>query len=187
MSSSQLSADTWLSANLGKPAFHLVGHVAGGIPDEIAGRLNQDRIFVDAKIATDDAAAIAVLNRHRFSLIETNVTLKCRRHDVPKYDFSKVRFATPDMADAVGAIAEQSFSFDRFHMDALIPAETAGAIKREWARNYFSGNRGEWMVVAVDNAVPVGFLQLLRTAEDEIVIDLVAVLPATATGVWLVQ
>jgi len=79
------------------------------------------------------------------------------------------------MAAAVGGIAERSFVHDRFHRDPAIPLAAANAVKRSWALNYFAGKRGDWMVVVCRDGRPVGFLQLLRSQTDDLVIDLIAV------------
>jgi GNAT superfamily N-acetyltransferase len=175
MSEPRLTADAWLSARLGKLAFHLVGQLGQGLPADIAARLKGEELFVDAKIATDDIPSIRALLQHSFLLTDTKLRFSCRRDVIPTCDLSAVGFAIPGMIEVVGAIAEESFVFDRFHCDPAIPHGVAGAIKRDWARNYFSGNRGEWMVVALEESNPVGFLQLLHSSADELIIDLIAV------------
>jgi ribosomal protein S18 acetylase RimI-like enzyme len=172
-----LVADAWLAFHLGKPCFHLTGDVAriGGCGHELAGRLAAPRIFVDAKVDVSDTATVGVLQSLGFHLIETAVRFTAPRGACLPPASADVGFATPDMAAAVGGVAERSFMHDRFHRDPAIPAATANAVKRGWALNYFAGKRGDWMVVARRDGRPVGFLQLLRSPADDLVIDLIAV------------
>lgn len=177
MNRPRLEADVWLSEKLGKPAFHVVNG-AGGFTQAAEFLRPQLRgvLFADAKIAADDAAAAAIAQELGFSLVDTNLRFGLDRKNAPKWKESgDVGFATPDMADAVGLIAAQNFRYDRFHRDPKIGQKTADAIKRDWAHNFFSGKRGDWMVVAKQGGKPAGFLQLLRGRAGELIIDLIAV------------
>jgi ribosomal protein S18 acetylase RimI-like enzyme len=171
----ELTADSWLSDRLAKPAYHLNGTMTDAMPAAIFNKLTEESVFVDAKIATESRKEIQFLERHCFQALETNVQLSCQRNDLPRAETRAVGFATPEMRDVIGAIAECSFSLDRFHCDPKISGATANRIKGDWARNYFAGSRGEWMVVAMESGSPVGFLQLLRSKENDLVIDLIAV------------
>jgi ribosomal protein S18 acetylase RimI-like enzyme len=48
-------------------------------------------------------------------------------------------------------------------------------LKEAWARNYFRGQRGQWMVLAQPADQPVGFLQLLAAPDGGLIIDLIGV------------
>ncbi len=172
-----LVADDWLSTHLGKPSFHLTGDVArmGAGAPELAGRLSATEIFVDAKVDVGDTAAVRMLQSLRFQLIDTAVRFAAPRAACLQPTSDDVGFATPEMARAVGEVAERSFVHDRFHRDPAIPVTAANAVKRSWALNFFAGRRGDWMVVARRESRPVGFLQLLRSPADDLVIDLIAV------------
>lgn len=175
MTEPQLVEDAWLSARLGKPAFHLVGDHArlrclSGTLHALGGRT-----FADAKIAVDQQPAIRLLLEHGFVLAETSLQLTLPQRGTACSLTDDVGFAKPDMEEAVGAIAEDAFVCDRFHRDPLISKGAADAIKRDWARGFFNGQRGDWMVVACRNGVPVGFLLLIRSPQEELIIDLIAV------------
>jgi ribosomal protein S18 acetylase RimI-like enzyme len=86
-----------------------------------------------------------------------------------------VRFARLSDRDPVAAIARSSFRFSRFHLDPLMPPAVANAIKAEWAANFFTGRRGDGMVVAEVDGIVVGFLQLLWSGIGVLVIDLIGV------------
>jgi GNAT superfamily N-acetyltransferase len=80
----------------------------------------------------------------------------------------------------VEAIAGSAFRYSRFHLDPQIPKSLADKVKAVWAGNWFAGQRGDGMVVAEDAGQVAGFLQLLWSGEQCLVIDLVAVRPQSA-------
>jgi ribosomal protein S18 acetylase RimI-like enzyme len=177
VSEPRLAEDAWLSAKLGKPAFHLIGGFDGikAKRRDLAVRLN-GRLFADAKVPVGDVAAAAAVQALGFMLIDTNLHFTLSRAGVRDWNGAgDVGFAKPDMAESVGVIAGQNFQYDRFHRDPVIGSKTADRLKCDWARNFFSGERGDWMVVACVDGKPAGFLQLLRAPRDELVIDLIAV------------
>jgi ribosomal protein S18 acetylase RimI-like enzyme len=163
--------DPWLSGLLGKPAYHLSAYA--GPQEEALRQLAQSAVFVDAKIPTGDLADVRRLEPSGFQIVDVNVQLAADTRSIPRLEQPEIGFAEPDDEDGVAAIAERSFVFDRFHADPLT-SPAAGAVKREWARNFFRGKRGAWMVVARQRAGVAGFLQLLRV-ETNLVIDLIAV------------
>lgn len=172
-----LIRDPWLSRLLGKPGFHLAK--GAGAPAEVLAAL-QGPCFVDAKVPAEETAAAAALQEAGFRLADTNVRLH-RPAGMAAAPFGRtgttVRFAVPQDRDAVAAIAASALRWDRFHRDPAIPGDTADRIKAEWAANFFSGRRGDWMVVAEREGRPAGFLQLLKGSDGSLVIDLVAVAP----------
>lgn len=177
MSDICLKPDEWLTCQLGKPSFHLTGKLdgrsLGAAP--IADKLAKRPIFVDAKIPVADVASAEAVRQMGFALIDTNLRFAMPLSDVPQRNLPGVMFATPDMTDAVGEIAATSFSADRFHRDPAIPQSTADELKRGWATNFFAGERGDWMIISCVDDRPVGFLQLLRTKNGGLLIDLIAV------------
>lgn len=173
MSREFLSPDPFLAGILGKPAFRL-NH-----PDEVVKasfRTGQDS-FAYAKIETTEPTQAYAIQDAGFRLVDTNVQLDRpllgddARSGVGK---ARMRFAEPADREAVEKIAASSFVFSRFHLDPAVPNEVANEIKRRWAGNYFSGDRGSQMVVAIVESRPAGFLQLL-TDQDTLIIDLIAV------------
>jgi ribosomal protein S18 acetylase RimI-like enzyme len=180
MSDPRLEADVWLTQQLGKPSYHLAGDIrrlcrqASPIADTLATR----GLFADVKIPVADVVSIAAAQHMGFALIDTSLQFILPRSDAPMPDALDIMFATPDMADAVGEIAARSFVYDRFHRDLAIADGVADGLKRSWATNFFSGKRGDWMVVACEQDRPAGFLQLLRLPDGALVIDLIAVAAA---------
>ncbi len=109
-----------------------------------------------------------------FRLVDTNVQLT--RVAAPlKGSRGRCRFARPDDEPAVRGIAGSSFTQSRFHLDPEIPNATADRLKASWAGNFFTGKRGDWMVVAEEAGEVCGFLQLLRKSSECLIIDLIAV------------
>jgi ribosomal protein S18 acetylase RimI-like enzyme len=173
----RLVEDGWLASHLGKPCFHLTGELArmDGCSRGLESKLSETSLFVDAKVGVNDTVALRAVQSLGFQLIETTVRLSASRAICSGSGQPEIGFATADMATAVAAVAERAFVHDRFHRDPAIPRDRANAVKRNWALNFFAGRRGDWMVVACRGGEPVGFLQLLRSQADELVIDLIAV------------
>lgn len=165
-----LAGDEWLSAQLGRPAYHLKGDCHG----VEAATLPPEPVFIDAKVRADDTGAIHALERAGFRLGDTNLQFIAHPVTVTS-DHAAVRFARPEDRQAVRDIARRTFTFDRFHQDSRVPPEIADELKAVWAENFFAGKRGEWMVIAEDAAGPAGFLQLLRDDDNRLVIDLIGV------------
>lgn len=168
-----LLADTWLTNLLGVPAFNL-----GGAPRDLsADQLPDAPAFVAVKVSVDDVTSLVHLQNVGFRVIDTNVQLRraAALIDCAPEAMKCVRFARPEDAEGVRALAGREFEYDRFHRDPDIGHEVAARIKEEWAGNFFNGRRGEWMVVAVDQDRICGFAQLLRGAGDAVIIDLIAV------------
>jgi ribosomal protein S18 acetylase RimI-like enzyme len=170
-----LKSDKWLSERIGKAAFHLSGAVSADLPADVSSQITRQPIFVDYKVAVDDVVSLQAAILGGFALIETNLRFSCAVEQIPRCDEPDVRFASPEMIDDVGKIAAESFSCDRFHRDPKIGLQASNNIKQAWAQNFFRGNRGDWMVVVMQDSRPVGFLQLLRSQFGELVIDLIAV------------
>jgi ribosomal protein S18 acetylase RimI-like enzyme len=139
--------------------------------------------FYAAKVDVKDIARVDDLSMRGFKLVDTALTLRreVQAGDaaaglVPSLDLV-IDEATSDDVDAVAAIALSTFRFSRFHLDSRFPNDAAGRIKREWARNLASGNRGAGCLVARRSGRVVAFLGYLH-ADDPgpmTVIDLIAV------------
>lgn len=133
-------------------------------------------VFIHTKVPTTSLIACRFLEKMGFKLMDTNVVF-----DKPVAPTSKshgncaLRFAVPEDREQVAELARRNFTFSRFHLDDTIPKAIADKIMAEWAGNFFSGSRGDKMVVALMGEKIVGFTQLLRRGEKTTVIDLIGV------------
>jgi ribosomal protein S18 acetylase RimI-like enzyme len=170
-----LVADPWLSEFLQRPALRLTDLSAR--PD-LKGLLVEKPLFVTAKCPVAETASVGQLEDAGFRVIDAALTFDAEKL---RADASgkAVRFATPHDRAAVRAIAGRAFRYSRFHLDPALPDTIAHRIKAAWADNFFSGQRGDGMVVAEAGSKVAGFLQLLWVG-DALVIDLIAVAPETA-------
>jgi ribosomal protein S18 acetylase RimI-like enzyme len=173
----RLAEDAWLAARLGKPAFHLKGDLRRleQYAENLTRQLARGALFVDAKVLVDDVMSVGLIQRLGFALIDTHLRFSLKERAGAYASNSNISFARAEMAERIGTIAEKFLVYDRFHRDPVIPSAVARSIKRDWATNFFAGLRGDWMVVAVREGTPVGFLQLLQSPRGELVIDLIAV------------
>tara|TARA_B100000315_G_scaffold259516_1_gene315882 strand:+ start:2466 stop:3227 length:762 start_codon:yes stop_codon:yes gene_type:complete len=184
--------DKWLSEIIGKDSYTLT------LDDEFIAlseengteekqwihsiHNNNDPLFVQTKVSTQSTDYIKYLEGVGFFLVDTNVTLK---KDIDsdyceyiKPDFSEIniRFAKITDRKETISVASKSFIYSRFHLDPWFSNNIANRIKAKWASNYFDGNRGDQMVVALNGNTIVGFLQILKPEEDNFIIDLIAVI-----------
>ena len=171
-SESTLTPDVWLSGIFGYPALR-VGHDPAGNP---LSTLNAGQpVFAYARLGVSEVSRLSVLTDAGFRVVDTALTFEGA---IAGASGSRVRFARPDDRAQVSRIAGSAFRYSRFHLDPLVPAGVADSIKSSWAANYFTGKRGDGMVVAEQNGKVTGFLQLLRARQDRLVIDLIGVDPA---------
>lgn len=164
-----LRPDDWLTGLLGKAAWHMT-------PSAEPGRLIElpqgEPCFVDAKLPVSRTEVARRLEDKGFRLVDTGMNFERPVWGAATSRHS--RAARPADRLAVEEIAARNFSFSRFHLDPLVESATADEIKRQWAGNWFAGQRGDGMIVAEVEGMVAGFLQYLRSG-DVLTIDLVAV------------
>jgi ribosomal protein S18 acetylase RimI-like enzyme len=177
---SSLVADPWLSGLLQRPAFRLAHDLR--VVAAVAARLREAPLFVTAKASATDVNAIRHLEDVGFRVVDTALTFDADelRERAATASGYAIRWARPADRAGVIALAGHAFRFSRFHLDPMLPNAIADGIKAAWAGNFFNGLRGDAMVVAEDAGVIVAFLQLLRSNDGGMVIDLIAVAPEAA-------
>jgi dTDP-4-amino-4,6-dideoxy-D-galactose acyltransferase len=129
--------------------------------------------FCYAKIPVSDIKNLKEFQGQGFAIIDTAVTFSRQVKKEAKSKYS--RLATPADRKQIVELAYNAFSTSRFHLDPEISREKANELKASWAENFFEGKRGSAMVVAEVDGKVCGFLQLLGTETDTVVIDLIAV------------
>jgi len=175
--------DRWLADILKREAYQLV------VDNDLIEKANEPTseeynllrdlqskpVFIYSKVSTEALSAVRFLEEQGFNLIDTNVVFD--KPIVPEQDLSgycNVRFAVPEDQNQVVELSRKSFAYSRFYLDSAFPREVADAIKAEWVKGYFTGNRGDAMVVGLADEKVVGFLLLLYGREGTLIIDLVA-------------
>jgi GNAT superfamily N-acetyltransferase len=176
MNDSVATRDAFLERCLGYPVIRLRN--AAALEAGLAQVSGKRAWMLDVKVGVRRVAEVAALTERGFRVIDTNVQLT-RRPGASVPGAASCRFAIATDEAAVRGVAAGSFSQTRFHLDPRIPKASADRIKEEWAGNFFSGSRGEWMVVAEDGGVVAGFAQILRDASGSLVIDLIGVQPSS--------
>lgn len=172
---SELVLNNWLSDFLGKPAYQV-----HGTPSELsATHLPQGNTFIEARVSAQDAVGLLHLQQLGFHVIDCNLTLERRAKEVGAWSgfTHNVRFAREYDELSVCALAYEAFEYNRFHRDPAIPNAIASQIKEAWVTNFFRGKRGDWMVVVEGAEGVCGFLQLLKSDDNTVTIDLIAVAP----------
>jgi ribosomal protein S18 acetylase RimI-like enzyme len=171
--------DAWLAGILGRPAFRMD---IGDTPSSgWKTRLKSEDLFVTAKLDADQVAEASLLQDLGFRTIDMALTFEASELIAPAAD-ARVRFARADDRAAVAHLAGRAFAYSRFHLDPSIPKWLAHRVKAAWADNFFAGKRGDRMVVAEQAGALAGFLQLLWSQTEVLVIDLIAVAPESARG-----
>lgn len=171
-----ITPDAWLGARLGCPSYRI--QVGPGVPQANRcaefERLLTQQVFLYARIPTSDVGICSYLADRGFRVVDVNVTLEAQTL-IPTRTNPTIRFAIPTDREPVMNVARNSFMYSRFHLDPHISKTTADETKASWAGNYFSGKRGDFMVVAEIEERAVGFLQLLVLPDGPLTIDLIAV------------
>jgi ribosomal protein S18 acetylase RimI-like enzyme len=176
--------DDWLSSKVGRDVYKFV------LDDDFIKSVNQmsgdgykkilifkkQSVFLYSKVSTTYVMGIYFLEKLRFNLVDTNITfVKPVVSNNSVVGNCHIRFAVPEDQKSIVDLARKSFVCTRFHLDPEFPNNTADTIKGEWVRNYFEGNRGDRMVVAlIDNNI-VGIVQLLYGNDKTLIIDQIAV------------
>ena len=171
-----LEEDKWLSNNLGKAAFKLQLSESGEDLADLMLNLPSPS-FSYIKVKPENVRASAKLAEAGFFLADTNVVLEMPVEDLINLEDSRVREAKERDFSSVGNVAEKSFTWTRFHQDFNIQNSIADNLKRQWAENFFKGERGTHMFVAETDGEIAGFNQLIVRGS-ETIIDLIGVLPA---------
>lgn len=170
-----LVPDAWLAENLGRPCFALSATAPAADAAAALAALPAGA-FAFAKVPAADASRAVALQGAGMRVVDAALVLERRAAEAPAAPRdSRVRFAAPADADAVAGVAGRAFAVSRFHLDPSIGVETANRLKAAWARGFFAGARGDAMVVAEQDGAVVGFLQLLRSGDGALSIDLIGV------------
>lgn len=172
--------DKWLGGLLRKTVCKVVVPAMADDMPRFEGALNDlvsgQSLFAYAKVDVNALDCVHLLETRGFRLIDTSVQFDKSLQPEKKFAGNcMVRLAGPFDEAALALLGRNCFSFSRFHLDTNITRETADMIKGEWVSNYFSGRRGDAMVVAEVDGRQVGFLQLIFQRPDALVIDLIAV------------
>lgn len=183
--SANIVPDKWLAEILQQKVYKLTiddmfitnaRNTKSGEYSQMRNVLQTKPVFIYAKVSPTAVEHIAFLEKKDFHLVDTNIVF-----DKPIEAFRTlsgnciVRLAIPDDEMQTVEVARKAFQYSRFHLDNVFPKDVSDTIKAEWVRNYFRGQRGETMVIAIINNTVVGFLQLLQSTDDILIIDLIGV------------
>lgn len=176
--------DNWLSGILKKEVYRVVVDdiFIKALRDKkssdyaIMKKLRARNVFMYAKVQPFCLEHIKALQEQSFYLVDTNVLFEkpvSFSTDVP--EDNNIRLAVDSDKEQVMKLAGKSFKYSRFHLDNAFSSVVANAIKAQWAGNYFTGSRGDKMVVVLSGDKITGFTQILMPGNGIITIDLIAV------------
>lgn len=190
----QIAEDGWLSERYGHPAF-TVRTPEGS--EDAAGQIQEHAerhgpASYHARVPSERTEAAALLAGAGFAVVSASLTLGRDPGEADGVQAGgaptglEVRPARPDADRAAVEIAGRALTKTRFHLDPAIPAAVASRVKRDWAENSLTGERGDGMLVAERGGRVVGFLAGLSQGSGggrAHVIDLIAVdEPARGAG-----
>jgi len=135
--------------------------------------INKKPVFIYSKIPASSIKQVKFLEQLGFNLIDTNIIFEKEIIINNEKNNHEIRFATQNDENKVKELSGKSFKFSRFHLDEQIPNKLANEIKYKWVENFFKGNRGDEMIVAIIDNNIVGFLLILKK-KNSIIIDLIA-------------
>lgn len=172
--------DAFLSEILERPVIRLAANPSG---DPLSVLLENQSLQTLSflRCPLDQTGLLHHLQSSGFMLADILLGFACNPQEITSLSqepplANTIRSSIPDDCPAVAAIAENSFRWSRFHRDPFILETKANLIKRRWTENFFSGQRGQSLLVAEENGQIHGFLLALET-EREHIIDLIAVAP----------
>lgn len=170
----QVVRDSFLSERLGKQAY-----AVEATSEALAalGGLSPLPNFVSCKCPANRGDLINAFEDRGFRYVETALRYEGDASSLVFPETSQglaLRDAVPDDAEAVRSLARSCLTSSRFHSDSKISGEQAARIKEDWAGNFFSGGRGDGMVVAERGGEVAGFALLLVSGAT-ITVDLIAV------------
>ena len=173
--------DTWLSEILGVRCGQILQASINTENNDLGFNNLVDYQFLSARLKSEATKESLLLQSRGFYFVETTLTFKQKISEQSKPHMLNsnilIRLARrSDLAD-VKFIAERSFRWSRFHVDQNISNKKANRIKAAWACNYFEGNRGNLMLVAENKDRVVGFLQIIFSKKNDVLIDLIATDP----------
>jgi ribosomal protein S18 acetylase RimI-like enzyme len=158
-----LHKDEWLSQYFAGGAYRLSAPYEGAL---------HDGAFTYVKLPQDQQSEVAPLCAAGFRFVEVLLQFE-QVKPVPftQPDGYEISYASADDREEVIGLAGNAFTASRFFTDAQIPQDLAVKTKSDWVDNFFSGQRGDGMVVARKNGKACAFLLLVNRN----VIDLIAV------------
>ena len=176
-----IQRDAFLESILNRPAYKINEFTDSADLKFLEDKnYNPKGSFFYTKVDCSNVSNLRAFENSGFKIIEENITLGKEGGDSDQKDPFRhlqqyeIRWAQDEDRKFIEKIAQSSFSHDRFHQDPNIDNSLADEIKRQWAGNFFSGKRGDAMIVSTANNRPVAFL-LLLLAKKHSVIDLIAV------------
>lgn len=170
----KITPDVWISEQLGRPTFRVE---VDETFDELALQAHQQgHVFMYTKVPVSRLDAVSRFEDNGFRVVDMNITFE--KPTQPVVDLSgpgEVCFARPEHAAGVVAVASRNFVYSRFHLDPQIPRRIADRLKARWVENFFRGQRGSAMVVALLDGVVAGFNLLVFDGQrNALTIDLIA-------------
>lgn len=164
--------DIWLSSILQKDVFNL--DFEGDHELENVTNTSIRPCVLCAKVSTENSRQLNYLQENGFFVVDCNVQFELS-------DSAKLPSCTHDVShasrsdkDALYKLAFSGFEQNRFHRDPNIENRIASDIKALWVSNFFSGERGDYLLVSRDKGEITGFL-LVISKNNEMVIDLIMV------------
>lgn len=125
-------------------------------------------LHITARVDAEDVAAVDLLERRGFRLMDALVTYRIRPENKPPdevRDIGTIRDFDVRDTDQVMDIAGDAFAgyLGRFQHDPRVPADRAGAFYLEWARKGLSGEMADKVLVSVNSEdAVIGFLFFRR-------------------------
>lgn len=167
-----LVKDEWLSKELGLNAFNLRN--LNLLNNNFFKKKN---LFITAKIKKKNQLKNKYLKKY-FKFIDFNIQFRA------KFSFNKnfklknndisFRFANKNDKKKIVSISNNALKFSRFRLDTRIPKKICKNIQSSWISNYFSGKRGDHLIVAENKKKNIcGFL-LIISNKKTMKIDLIA-------------
>jgi len=123
-------------------------------------------VMISTRIKTDNSTAVRLLENSGFRLMECYVRLKHNLKNIPcASGKNTIKDYNSKYIKLVTKIAQNSFTFSRFHFDENISKELADETRKSWVENSCKG-RAEKIYISEKNEKITGFV-ICKVKNDE--------------------
>ena len=131
--------------------------------------------FITCKLDSNHFKESLYLQSKNFFFIDNQLTFTWKFSETK---FQKIcDFATIHDKDNLLKLSN-FLNNSRFHIDKNISSTESKMIKEHWIKNFFSGQRGDGLIISKEKNIINGFLLYLKKKEN-LIIDLIVVAPKT--------
>ena len=161
--------DFFLEQELKHPALKLN-------PKKVSKFCNDDipkgSVFISSRIDSKNTKLRKKMKKYKFRFICNNIVFSLKKKNSSE-EISFCKDAKNEDIKQILRISKNSINESRFDLDKKFPKKISKKMKIERIKNFFKGNRGDWMLIYKKKNKIYGFLLAIKKKRS-LVIDLIA-------------